>query len=385
MQTIDTIVESYGWQGVALTLIALVLFGIQFYYYGIAYRHIYRYRMNRRFKQRSQQPPVSVIVALYGENREFVEERLPRLFEQDYPDYEVVVVYVGADCEFYENLRLMSGSYTNLSTTQIKADSRFPISVKMALNLGIKLAHNDSLLFTTPDAMPRDNEWITYMACGFERAQVVLAYSSLTRGGNRLADYLTRMVEFHQAEDWIVGAIDNRPYCAARTNFGFTRKVYDKARGFNHLNMNIGHNDLFIESVTRKRRAAVVMSPHTIVDETRWGGLRWWWKRMRYYGSSYSLYPRATRNFAEWENGSRLLFFAVVVVAMACLPHELKIVAALLLLLRYAVVLYTTRKVSQRLGERGILSLYWIYDIFGVWIHYALRLSLLRKNPDVWR
>lgn len=385
MQFIDTIVESYGWQGIALMAAMLLLFGVQFYYYGIAYRRIYRYRMTRRFKQRCQQPPVSAIVALYGENREFVEERLPRLFEQDYPDYEIVVVYVGSDCEFYESLRLMSSCYDNLSTTQIKADSRFPISIKMALNLGIKLAHYDSLLFTTPDAMPRDNEWITYMSCGFERAQVVMAYSSLTHRGNRLTDYMTRMVEFHRAEDWIVGAIDDRAYCSAHTNFGFTRKVYDKARGFNHLNMNIGHNDLFIESITRKRRAAVVMSPHTVVDETRWGGLGWWWKRMRYYGSSYSLYPRSARNFAEWENGSRLLFFAVVITALAVLPPELKIAAAALLLLRYMVVLHTTRKVAGRLGERGILSLYWLYDIFGVGIHYALRLSLTRKNPDVWR
>lgn len=385
MQFIDTIVESYGWQGLALMATVLILFGVQFYYYGIAYRRIYRYRMTRRFKQRCQQPPVSVIIALYGENREFVEERLPRLFEQDYHDYEIVVVYVGSDCEFYEGLRLMNGCYANLSTTQIKADSRFPISIKMALNLGIKLAHNDSLLFTTPDAMPRDNEWITYMSCGFERAQVVLAYSSLTRGGSRLTDYLTRMVEFHRAEDWIVGAIDNRPYCGAHTNFGFTRQVYDKARGFNHLNMNIGHNDLFIEAITRKRRAAVVMSPHTIVDETRWGGLGWWWKRMRYYGSAYGLYPRSARNFSEWENGSRLLFFAAVVTALAVLPLELKIAAAVLLLLRYAVVLHTTRKVARRLGERGILSRYWLYDLFGLGIHYALRLSLIRKNPDVWR
>ena len=50
-----------------------------------------------------------------------------------------------------------------------------------------------------------------------------------------------------------------RPYRASHVNFGFTRKVYDSARGFDHLNMNIGHNDLFIEHVTRSLRAAVIL------------------------------------------------------------------------------------------------------------------------------
>ena len=188
MQFFTTVIEYYQWQGLALLLAIVILFCVQFYYYGIAYRRICRYRLTRTLKQRRNRPPVSVVVALYGENRDFIDERLPRLFEQDYHDYEIVVVYVGSDCEFYEDLRMMSVRFENLSTTQIKADSRFPISIKMALNLGIKLAHNDCLLFTTPDAMPRDNEWITYMACGFERAQVVLAYSSLTRRGRRIYD-----------------------------------------------------------------------------------------------------------------------------------------------------------------------------------------------------
>ena len=385
MQFFTTVIECYQWQGLALLLAIVILFCVQFYYYGIAYRRICRYRLTRTLKQRRNRPPVSVVVPLYGENRDFVDERLPRLFEQDYHHYEIVVVYVGSDCEFYEDLRMMSVRFENLSTTQIKADSRFPISIKMALNLGIKLAHNDCLLFTTPDAMPRDNEWITYMACGFERAQVVLAYSSLTRRGRRIYDYLTRMVEFHSAQEWLSAAVAGRPYRASHVNFGFTRKVYDSARGFDHLNMNIGHNDLFIEHVTRSRRAAVILSPHAAVDETRWGGWHWWWKRMRYYGSAYALYPRAARNFSEWETGSRLLFFASVATALAVLPYELKIAAAVLLAVRYAIVWNTTRQVARRIGERGILTMLWLYDTAGLVLHYAVRVSLLRKNPDVWR
>ena len=83
MQFFTTVIEYYQWQGLALLLAIVILFCVQFYYYGIAYRRICRYRLTRTLKQRRNRPPVSVVVALYGENRDFIDERLPRLFAQD--------------------------------------------------------------------------------------------------------------------------------------------------------------------------------------------------------------------------------------------------------------------------------------------------------------
>lgn len=40
-------------------------------------------------------------------------------------------------------------------TTKIHLDPRFPISRKMALNVGIKSAHYECMVFTSTDAVPR--------------------------------------------------------------------------------------------------------------------------------------------------------------------------------------------------------------------------------------
>ncbi len=71
--------------------------------------------------------------------------------------------------------------------------------------------------------------------------------------------------------------------------------------------------------------------------------------------------------------------------SLAVLPYELKIAAAVLLAVRYAIVWNTTRQVARRIGERGILTMLWLYDTAGLVLHYAVRVSLLRKDPDVWR
>ncbi len=83
----------------------------------------------------------------------FVEERLPLMLAQNYPDFEVVIVYVGHDSDFYEELVRLKQSFPQIVTTKIHLDPRFPISRKMALNVGIKSAHYECMVFTSTDAV----------------------------------------------------------------------------------------------------------------------------------------------------------------------------------------------------------------------------------------
>ena len=93
------ILDAYTWQGLALLAVVVLLFFVQIYYYGIAYYRIYRFRLMRRRKKICDAPPISVIVALRGEDERFLTEELPVLLHQQYDHYEVVVVYIGNDAE----------------------------------------------------------------------------------------------------------------------------------------------------------------------------------------------------------------------------------------------------------------------------------------------
>ena len=166
MRFFEQILVSYGWEGLALAGSIVLMFGVQLYYYIFVYGRIPGYKNNRRAVTLDREPPVSVVVPLFSEDYSFVEERLPLILAQSYPDFEVVIVYVGHDTDFYEDLTRLKQSFPQITLTKIHLDPRFPISRKMALNVGIKSAHYEHMIFTSTDAVPQTDRWLSLMPRG---------------------------------------------------------------------------------------------------------------------------------------------------------------------------------------------------------------------------
>lgn len=384
MRFFDLFPICYGWEGIALAGAMLVLLGVQFYYYIRLYGRIPSYRNDRRTPVREDTPPVSVVVPMFSEDYSFVEERLPLILAQNYPDFEVVIVYVGSDTDFYADLMRLKQSFPLITTTKIHLDPRFPISRKMALNVGIKSAHYECMVFTSTDACPQTDRWLSLMAKGFSRGDIVLGYCGLeVKKG--FANYFMRAWRTMHATEWIAAAIRGRAYRGIFHNFGFTKSIYFGANGFSHLNMNIGEDDLFLQQVLTRDNASVVLSPRATLREKTWGGMGWWLSRLRYYGSAAKFYPQAARNYTHWELGSRVLFFLTVLCAVTVMPWEYAAAAGILAAVRYAVVTIQVRRIVLRLGERKLVARYFLYDLFGPLFEALLALTLLRKDERVWR
>lgn len=230
-QFFDTILEHYQWQGVALVGVLILLFFVQIFYYAIVYNRIYRFRLMRRRRKILDTPPISVIVAVRGENESFMTDELPVLLQQEYDHFEVVVVYIGGDMEYYEQLQLIRDNHSNMRLTRMGGDDRIYISTKQALNVGIKSAQYDSLLFTTPGAVPRSERWVSLMAKGFEHGMVVAAPAVPSFEHNTLKTYIMRMVEFHRERNAMSRAVRDKLYYAPRCNYGYTRRLYESTRG----------------------------------------------------------------------------------------------------------------------------------------------------------
>ena len=104
MQYFDYIISHYGWQGTSLAAVALVLFFVQLYYYVGVYGRISSFRNSRRKKILTSEPPLSVIVPIFSEDYSYLD-RLPQLLAQQYAStFEVVLVYVGRDTDYYDEL-----------------------------------------------------------------------------------------------------------------------------------------------------------------------------------------------------------------------------------------------------------------------------------------
>lgn len=385
MQFFDEILQHYTWAGIALISVIVVLFFVQLYYYVIAYYRIFRFRLMRRKRRYVEHPPVSVIVTVRGENERFLTDELPVLLNQQYDHYEVIVVYIGGDMEYYEQLQNIRNNYSYMRLTKMGGNDRIYITTKQALNVGIKSAQYEALLFTTTGSMPMSEEWISYMAKGFEYGGVVVGSSVASYENDNVRNYLKRMVEMHNMRNAMASAVQGKFFYAPRCNYGFTKSLYDSTRGYNYLGIDIGDNDLYLQDIASPERLAVVLSPHAIVEEQRPESWREWLEYMRYYGSTVDSYPASRRLFMRRERGSRVLFFLSSIVAIVVMPLEVKIAVAALLLLRYIIVLFSSYRVGRKLGERGIASKYWIYDIVGPMVEWIIGSHDSHNTPKIWR
>ena len=385
MQFLNNILQHYSWQGIALVLLAVTLFAIQIYYYAIAYNRIISFRLMREREKRRDNPAISVIVPMRGESERFLVDELPALLHQEYDHYEVVVVYIGSDNDYYDELQRIRDNHSYMRLTKMGGNERFYISTKQALNVGIKSAQYDCLLFTTPGASPISSEWVATMAKGFERGSVVIAPAVPNFENKTLSTYIMRMMEFNMLRNAMACAVDGKPYYAPRSNFGFDRKLYDGERGYNYLGMDIGENDLFLQEIATAKRTSVVMSRHSIVTEERINMVSEWVEQMRYLGNARRFYPAYAKLLTARELRSRALFFLVIVAIIAILPLELGLGAIGLLLLRYAIVVWSSRRVAHKLGERDMALKYWIYDLFGPMLEMMLWSKKSHNKPHTSR
>ena len=160
--------------------IGLLVFGIfvfalliqLWYYLG----YFSRLAFYRKRELSVNTPPASIIICARNEDHNIVEF-LPRIFAQDYPEFEVVVVN---DCSFDNTgdfLKEFSLKHSNLKIVTIKEDEYYSHGKKVALMMGIKGATHEHLLLTDADCKPNSKDWLRNMMEHFTtETEIVLGY-----------------------------------------------------------------------------------------------------------------------------------------------------------------------------------------------------------------
>ena len=126
-----------------LPLILLGLFAFVFLlqqiFYWIIFWRLGRYRLT---DQITDLKSVSVVICAHNEYHH-LKETLPLILEQDYPDYEVLVVNHSSDDDTAYLLARLEEKYPHLSTISIREDLNFFSGKKFPLSIGIKSAKHE--------------------------------------------------------------------------------------------------------------------------------------------------------------------------------------------------------------------------------------------------
>ncbi len=383
----DLIANGISEPFVALGLMAgaLAAFAVQMYYYLGVYGGLPRFRNNRGIRADVPSPPVSVVVVVRENTWYFIEQGLPLLLAQQYDDFEVVVVDCSYSEEIGEMLRDRSTAEPRLHVTCIKPQPHYEHSIKLALTVGIKACRHEHIVFTTPDSYPVSDKWLSLMAKGFICGDIVIGYCGIEpRRG--LLNRLMRCSRLIRSVRYLSAATRGHAYRGIAHNLGYTKSVYFGNKGFNHLNMNIGEDDLFIRKIARGDNVSVVMNPNATVRQMQYGGAGWWWALRKYLGYTFRYYPGRVRRSVRTELASRLLFFACSAAVVALTPPVWWAVPLFFVVLRSTVVTLKIRRIGRRLGERGIAWAYVLHDLWSPVGEMLLAASRrLRPSKNVWR
>ena len=373
MEILTTLIDAYGIVGIILTALLLILFVVQIVLHC---RHIIFSKSDytKRPQVRQELPAVSVVVPLFGEDEEYLKGNFRLLLSQSSVKYEVVAVYVGKEDAFYATLTHLHKYYSHLKTTHLDYTPHYPITMRQALNLGVKSASNDFVIFTTPDARPITTDWVYYMASGFLYGDIVLGFSNWAQTGGILNRFYRRY-RFVETRNYLVEALRGHYYGASSSCLGFTKQLYFSVGGFSHLDLTAGEDDLFLQSIAAQDNVCVQLMADGICEENSPNSLNYWLTEHYRLGQTRRFYTQRARNVESCELISRVAIYVAAIGAMVALPLELKLLAALLLVVRYITVSAVDYSTAKRVGQRGMWMWNPLFDFFEPWVRLVLRVT----------
>jgi len=380
VEIIEKLIENPLW--VVLVLFALAFLVQMIYYLGI-YMSVVFYKEKKG--EPASYPPVSVIICAKDEQNN-LEKNLPEVLEQDYPDFEVVVVNHGSSDDTDMLLQRLSQKYPHLRTTEIKRDQKFTHGKKLAVAVGIKKATHEWLLFTDADCYPAGKNWIRSMAGHFEdRTSLVLGYGSYdTRKG--LLNNLIRFDTLTIALQYFSFALKGFPYMGVGRNLAYRKSLFFKHKGFaGHYHIESGDDDLFVNKTADKNNTHVQISQESKTVSEPPATFPEWFRQKSRHLTTAGHYRRSTRLRLLTEVISRFLFYATFILSLVWFtsyyPYILGIFA-----IRWAVQLIDYKVLMDRLGEKNLLLPLIFYDIFLPFINFMGIISnKISSNSHQWK
>lgn len=388
-------IELYGF---TFSLIEIIAFGLlcltfiyQVYFYFRYLNGVLRLRSKinkNKISFQNIQPPVSVIICAKDE-ADNLRQFLPFVLQQDYPDFEVIVINDGSTDETENLLNDLSVEYPNLQTTFVPVGANNLSTKKLGLTLGIKKAKNDLLLFTDADCMPEDKMWIARMARNLTpETDFILGYGAyFHKKGflNRLITYDTLFI----ALQYMGMAIARKPYMGVGRNLAYRKETFFAHKGFaSTLNLISGDDDLFVNQSSNPKNTKVEIAPDSITwSEPNKTFNSWFYQKERHLSVS-TYYKFSSKLRISLEPASRGLFYLALILSFVTGNLMTIIATALLFLIRFAIQLVILNKSSRHFGERKYIFLLPVFDIFLPLVNlYILTLGRItsRRKSVRWK
>ena len=372
----------YNLNGIPLIIISFAVgaFVFQMFFFLFFFCRFCFYKPGN---QTQEQEPVSVVICARNEDWK-LEKFLPAILEQDYPEFEVIVVNDFSEDNTYFLLHDMAKQHPRLKIVHLFENNNFFIGKKFPLSIGIKSAEYDCILLTDADCIPAGKDWIASMQRNFvDKTQFVLGHGAYQKRKGFL-NKLIRYDAFFIALQYFSYALAGAPYMGVGRNLAYRKKLFLDTRGFtSHYNIVSGDDDLFVNQHATGSNTRIEFSQesHTISQAAETFSE---WKRQkqrhlttaRHYKFGHqvllSLFPFSLAIF--------YLSLAGCIIVMSNLA-----VAAGLWFFRRITQLLVYKKSMWRLNEKDLLLFSPLFEIYFLFFYPIIYLTNRFNKTRRWK
>ncbi len=326
---------------------------------------------------------ISVVICAHNEYNN-LKTNLPLILDQDYPEFEVVVVNHASDDETSYLLSDMQREYPRLSSLEIQEDLNFFSGKKFPLAIGIKSAKYDRVLLTDADCKPSSRNWITQMQSAYSNGiKIVLGFSPYTRSKG-LLNKLIRFDTAHVGTQYLSYALAGLPYMGVGRNLSYLKSVFYDNKGFiPHYRIRSGDDDLFINMVAKKSNTAVVVDPDSFtLSEPKQTFGHWMTQKRRHITTA--THYRFMHKFLLGTYSFVLFFYYSLFVLMLALGYSIVPVIGLFVL-RMAFQYLILSRCFKKLNEKDLILFIPLLEIVLLLLNTGIGITNLFRRPTKWK
>ncbi len=326
---------------------------------------------------------ISVVVSARNEYLN-LKANLPYLLEQDYPQFEIVVVDDCSDDDTPYLLKKMAEENPLLKVVTLSSTKNFFKGKKFPLSIGIKSAKYEYILLTDADCKPVSRTWIREMQAGFcDNKQIVLGFGSYKKEKG-LLNYLIRFETFYTALQYMSFSLCGMTYMGVGRNLAYKRSLFFEEKGFTrHYHIASGDDDLFVNKAAQKVKSNIIISHDSFTESLAKSTFSEWLSQKRRHLTTGKYYKNKHKLFLALLPAMLLLFYFSLTALFISYDNIILPVSLLLLKIISQLIIY--KKCMQKLGQKNFLLISFFLEIFILLFIPFITLTNIIKQPEQWR
>ncbi len=367
---------------ISVLVVLLLSVCVLLFYYFHYFLKLGTYKVNA--ESYSEQLPISIIIAARNEYAN-LEKNLKSILEQDYPNFEVIIVN---DCSWDESQKLLEyyqEVYPHLRICELKEQEKYPTGKKFALTMGIKAALNNNLIFTDADCKPASNQWLLLMASKYNsEKELVLGFSPYAFQ-NGFINLIARFESAVTAMFYFSTAIHKNAFMGVGRNLAYTKELFFKQKGFAwHQHLISGDDDLFVNRAASPTNVAIQIDSASFMYTESKKTFSDWISQKTRHNATGKFYKAEHKAFLGIFYAVNLLFYLSVIGLLIIDLNFWKIVLGIYLfkLICQSVVYFLAFK---KLKYQNLTWFIIILDfLFVIYIYLFGTIGLFAKQRKRW-